>query len=233
MKQRFNLLASCPLAESSLTLYEAVGRPVGRRLDSSRSCWPPRFGRRGSSTLFTLHLIALCSLLITGCLTVETKEYHFKLKNGTAGEATITFINILSESDDTTNITREDFQQLIDLYLSGGKLEMDNPGYHNVKKRLYEKNGVLCGEISFSFDSLSAVRLFKYDENSPYMYYASNPLSSETLVETNGEQTEQWMPVVFWEKNAREFYVKTRTSSEGRFRTSLLKQFREWQAKKK
>lgn len=177
--------------------------------------------------------VALFVFVFSGCLTVESKEYHIKLTGNHSGEATIKFINILSESDDTTDIRKEDFQQLIELYVSGNKLEKDNPGYREVKKRLYEENGVLCGEVSFTFDSLSSIRFFKFDKDSPYMYYASNPLSSETLVETNGVQPEQWMPVVFWKRDAGEFYVKTRVSSEARFRTSLLKQFRDWQAQQK
>ncbi|MBX2993099.1 MAG: hypothetical protein KF749_18255 [Bacteroidetes bacterium] len=174
-------------------------------------------------------MLLLGSTIVSGCLTVETKEYHVKLKNGTSGEATIRFINIISESDDTTDITNDDFQQLIDMYVKGNKFEKDNPGYRNLKKKLYEENGVLVGEVTFSFDSLSAVRIFKFDKDSPYMFYASNPLSSETLIETNGMQPEVWMPVVFWKKDAREFFVKTRVSSEARFRASLLKNFVEWQ----
>jgi hypothetical protein len=177
-----------------------------------------------------LCLILSSVALLNGCLTVESKEYYIKLKNGQSGEATIRFINILSESDDTTDITSDDFQTLIETYVSGNKLERDNPGFRNVKKRLYEEKGVLCGEVTFTFDSLSTVRLFKFDKDSPYMYYASNPLSSETLIETNGILGEQWMPVVFWKRDTKEFYVKTKVSSEARFRTSLLKQFREWQA---
>jgi hypothetical protein len=175
----------------------------------------------------------ILSVLMTGCLTVETKEYHIKLKTEMSGEATIKFINIQSESDDTTDITKEDFQQLIETYVSGAKLEKDNPGFRNVRKKMYEEKGVLCGEISFTFDSLSHVRFFKYDKDSPYMYYASNPLSSETLVETNGTQGEEWMPMVFWKKDAHDFYVKTHVVSEARYRTSLLKHFREWQAQHK
>ncbi len=174
--------------------------------------------------------ILLFAFAISGCLTVESKEYHIKLTGPHSGEATIKFINILSESDDTTDIRQEDFQQLIELYVSGSKLEKDNPGYRNVKKRLFEEKGVLCGEVSFTFDSLSTIRFFRFDKESPYMYYASNPLSSETLVETNGVQPEQWMPVVFWKRDAKEFYVKTKVSSEAQMQTSLLKQFRDWQA---
>jgi hypothetical protein len=175
----------------------------------------------------------LVTLPLIGCLTVEFKEYRIKLKNGTSGEATIKFINILSESDDTTSVAREDFQLLIDSYVAGTKFERENPGYRNVKKRLFEENGVLCGEVSFLFDSLATVRFFRFDKDSPYMYYATNPLSSEVLVETNGIEGEKWMPIVFWKRDEREFYVKTRLSSESRYRTSLLKQFREWHTKKK
>lgn len=185
-----------------------------------------------------VQLLGLASLVISlsGCLTVEFKEYYIKLKNGQSGEATIRFINIVSESDDTTDITKDDFQTLIETYMNGNKFERDNPGFRNVKKRLYEEKGMLCGEITFTFDTLATVRLFKFDKDSPYMYYASNPLSSETLIETNGIVGEPWMPVVFWKKDAREFYVKTKVASDARFRTSLLKQYREWvaeQGKKK
>ena len=45
----------------------------------------------------SLHFLTLTvlSLLISGCLTVETKEYHVKLKDDHSGEATIKFINIV------------------------------------------------------------------------------------------------------------------------------------------
>ncbi len=182
--------------------------------------------KRVSVVILLLSMMLLCA----GCLTVETKEYHIKLKTETSGEATIKFVNIVSESDDTTDVTLEDFQQLIETYLSGTQLEKENPGYRNVKKKLYEEKGVLVGEVSFTFDSLNTVRLFKFDKESPLMYYASNPLSSETLVETNGTQGEEWMPIVFWKRDARDLYVKTKVSSESRFRTSLIKHFRTWHA---
>ena len=118
----------------------------------------------------------------------------------------------------------------IKIDVAGEKLEKDNPSYRNVKKKLYEERGVLVGEISFTFDSLSTIRFFKFDNDSPYMYYASNPLSSETLVETNGIQGEKWMPMVFWKKDAREFYVKTKIATESHYRRGLLKRFRDWQA---
>jgi hypothetical protein len=182
-------------------------------------------------TIATILLTFLSSLLLTGCLTVETKEYRFKLKSDQSGEATIRFENIHSESDDTLDVSKDDFAHLIDAYVKGNKLEMDNPGFHNVQKRLFEENGVLVGEITFTFDSLSVVRMFKYDNASPYMYLASTSMSSEHFLSSNGTLGAQWMPVVFWPKSTREFVIKTRVTSEVSYQRSLVKFFREWKAK--
>lgn len=175
-------------------------------------------------------IAVVLAVSLTSCLTVESKEYRIKLKPDNSGEATITFLNIMSETDDSVDISAEDFHQLIEYYLQGTQLEKDNPGYKNAKKRLYEQNGMLCGEISFTFDSLASIRLFKYDEDSPYMYFVGSPLSSEQYVESNGELGREWMPVVFWPKNTKDLYFKTKVVSEVSFHRSLVGNFREWQS---
>lgn len=174
-------------------------------------------------------ILLLGALTIPGCLTVESKEYRIILRSDNSGEATIRFVNIMSESDDTTDVAADDFQQLIEFYLEGTQLENENPGFRNVKKRLFEQQGVLMGEISFTFDSLGAVRLFRFDRSSPYMYFSGSPLSSEQLIETNGTRGPDWLPVVFWPKDATEFYIKTRVSSEVPYRRSLVQNFQEWE----
>ncbi|HCV43972.1 MAG TPA: hypothetical protein DGH68_10850 [Bacteroidetes bacterium] len=177
--------------------------------------------------LFSVLVLALC---LTSCLTVESKEYRIKLKPDHSGEATIKFTNILSEADDTVDISADDFNQLIEFYLQGTQLEKENPGFHNVKKRLFEEGGVLCGEITFTFDSLGSVRIFKYDGDSPYMYGVGSPLSSEQYIESNGLLAREWMPVVFWPKDARDLYIKTKVVSEVSFQQSLLKNYKTWLA---
>ncbi len=178
---------------------------------------------------FSLLIIVLCSLCLTACLTVEGKEYRIKLKTDHSGEAIIKFINIMSEADDTVDISSDDFNQLIEFYLQGNQLEKENPGFQNVKKRLFEEGGVLCGEITFSFDSLGSVRIFQYDDDSPYMYSVGSPLSSEQYVESNGVPGREWMPVVFWPKGTKELYIKTKVVSEVSFQHGLLKNFTAWQ----
>lgn len=176
-------------------------------------------------------LTIFCIVFIfSGCLTVEFKEYTIRMKNDRSGEATIRFVNILSEADDTTDISADDFQQLIEFYIEGNQLEKDNPGYHNAKKRLYEQDGVLVGEITFTFDSLSVLRIFKLDKDSPYMYFVGHPLSSEQFVESNGTYGRDWMPVVFWPRDSNELTLKTKVVSEVSHQRSLLKNFKQWQS---
>lgn len=172
----------------------------------------------------------LLALFAAGCLTVAGKEYRITLRPDLSGEATITFVSILSESEDTLDITADDFQQLKEFYLEGSQFEKENPGFKNVRKRLYAQNGVLMGEVSFEFDSLSAVRLFRFDRSSPLMYFVGSPLSAEQLVETNGTRGPDWMPVVFWNRETSELYVKTKVVSEVPYQRSLLARFLEWQA---
>lgn len=175
-----------------------------------------------------LALIAIL-VLIPGCLIVETKEYHITLKNGVSGEARLVFNDIQSETDDTVDVSKTDFNQLIDLYLHGSQFERDNPGYKNVEKHLYEMDGKLNGEVTFGFDSLAVMRIFQYDGDGPLMYFVGSPLSSEVMVETNGTYGRDWMPLVFWPKGTKELYIKTRVVSQGSYHRPLLALFKAWQ----
>ena len=53
---------------------------------------------------------------LSGCLTVENKGYYITLTTDHSGQATIKFLNIVSETDDTIDISDDDFQQLIEFY---------------------------------------------------------------------------------------------------------------------
>jgi hypothetical protein len=181
-------------------------------------------------TLLLTSFVATLIFLSAGCLTVEQKVYRITLRPDLSGHATITFVDIRSESDDTVDITEEDFRQLIEFYLEGDQIERDNPGFRNVSKRLFEEDGVLKGELSFDFDSLAVVRLFRYDRSSPLMYFAGSPLSSEQLVETNGTRGPDWLPVVFWDHDAEEVIIRTRVVSEVSYHRSLLARYSAWRA---
>ncbi|HCT71556.1 MAG TPA: hypothetical protein DF409_11645, partial [Bacteroidales bacterium] len=87
--------------------------------------------------------------------------------------------------DDGKDVTAQDFAEIIDKYINGDQLEQDFPGAANIKTRLYEQNGQLCGEVTLDFPSLSAARLYQYDENSPLMMCISAAYDSETYVSSN------------------------------------------------
>ena len=168
-------------------------------------------------------------LSMPGCLTVAEKEYHFKLLSDHSGTAIIKFIDIGSESEDTTDTSQEDFDHLITFYLRGTQFEEQNPGFRDIRKRLYEDGGRLVGEIEFAFDSLGTVKLFRFDADSPYMYYVGTDFFSEELAETNGDYKSNTMPVIFWPRGTTEFSLRTRVSSETPARRTLVDHFRRWE----
>lgn len=171
----------------------------------------------------------LTAVVLSGCLTVEEREVRITLTREHSGEATILFINIESESDDSTDASRQDFADLIGGYLQGNQLEGDNPGARNIRKRLFEQDQKLVGEMSLSFDSLSTVRLFQFDRNSPYMMFLGTPSRNELLVETNGIFGGDQMPVIFWPNTTREFFVKTKAHPGEGVRHGLLSLFHAWE----
>ena len=180
----------------------------------------------------TSPVLLVCLLLVplAGCLTVAEKVYRFTLQTDTSGTALIRFVDIGSESEDTTDTSEEDFDHLVNFYLLGTQFEEQNPGFREVKKRLFVENGKLVGEIRFAFDNLQTVKLFRFDDASPYMYYVGTDFFAEELAETNGIYEREIMPVIFWPKGTVDFALRTRVSSETPDRKSLLGHFKHWES---
>ena len=182
---------------------------------------------------FTVFVLFFSMILINGCLTVEKKEYKIKLTGPNSGKGIIKYINILSQKDNEKDVSMKDFAELITDYIEGDKIQNDFPGISNVQKKIFEENGMLCAEFSFDFDSLNHVKLFKYDKDSPYMLMVKESFSNEEYVESNGEYNINNMPVVFWNKNTKEFNWKTRVATDSNNVISLLDQYRAWSKNKK
>ncbi len=160
------------------------------------------------SSLSLLSIILL-SVLITSCLTVEKKEYTFEMKDNKSGTLTIKFINILSMKDDTMDVSESDFTELLSTYIDGDQLESDFENATVKSKRLFEEDGVLCGEAIIEFNELGFVGLFQYDENCPFMFNVSSFLESETFLNSNGDFGGDIMPVVFWPKGLKTLKLTT------------------------
>jgi hypothetical protein len=146
---------------------------------------------------------------------------------------TIRFINILSGRDSQKDVSMKDFAELITDYFDGNKLENDTPFGHDFKKTIYEENGKLIGEVSFQFDSLSAVGLYKYDEVSPFMLNVGSFVNGEEFESSNGRHGGEKMPVVFWDKSTRNFSWNTTIQRDSAETVNLIDRFRDWKKSQK
>lgn len=173
-----------------------------------------------------LILVVFGFTFLSGCLTVETKEYSFKLKKDGSGSGMIKFINIMSDSKDSSDNVASDYDMLVSSYLKGDKILDDMPGIKNVKKKLFEEGDQLCGEVSFDFDKITDLRFYKFKAEGPWCYFAgttaNNMFSPENYFSSNGEYGGQNMPVIFWEGSTKEFKFKTTVTAPGEKTVSLI-----------
>lgn len=163
--------------------------------------------------IFLLAVIFTLALNLTGCLTVETKEYSYKLKKGKSGEGKIKYINIMRTVDSAGTTAEADYDELVNSYLKGSMPENEMQGVSNVKKRLYEEDNQLCGEITFDFEDITKLRFYNYKD----VVWAYNLSAgsfgifggSEQYFSSNGTYGEENMPVIFWDNDEKEFKFKT------------------------
>ncbi len=183
--------------------------------------------------ILILIMPVLAILLLQSCLTVEKKEYSIKLTGQMSGSAKIRYINIASQKDDGRDVSLKDFGELITDYLEGKKIDEEYPDVSNIDKKLYEENGVLVGEVTFDFDSLTHVKLFKYDKDSPYMCLVKEAFNSEEYESSNGDYGGEKMPVLFWPKNQKEFKWTNVVSKDMNETVGLVNDFKDWQKRQK
>lgn len=169
-------------------------------------------------------------LLVTGCLTVEKKEYSFTFTGENSGVLTIKFVNIISTRDDSTDISEEDFASLINDYYYGNSFESEFPEAQVTDKRLFIENGVLCGEIVFSFSDLGAAGLYRHKGIGPFMYCLNcNTVNGEIFNSSNGEYGGDVMPVVFWEPSLKKLVLDTYLTIPDETTVSLAERYVEWE----
>lgn len=167
-------------------------------------------------------------LLFSGCLTTEHKEYRLKINKDGSGKAVIKHVNILSQKDGEKDQSFKDFAELVTDYVEGNRLQDDYPNAKMLSKKLFEENNMLMGEFELEFDGIETFKLYKFDDDSPYMFYVDS--FSENYIESNGVYNPDVMPVIFWDKNTTDFYIKTRVTdlTDDTSHVSLVEQYRKW-----
>ena len=172
---------------------------------------------------YPLILFAFLALVLSGCLTCEKKEYVFELTGPESGRLTIRYINIFSNSLDSTGEVQADYDELAGMWLNGEKIERDYPEATKIKKRLYESDGQLCGEVTMEFRNLKDVRLFRYNESCPYMLNTTTMADDgETFLNANGDFGGDNMPVIFWRPDNKTLRLSTTIARPDSTTVSLL-----------
>ena len=178
-----------------------------------------------------LLLAALCFIL-SSCLNTEFKQYFFKINADGSGTGTIKFINIVSEEDEEQNVSTTDFDTLINNYINGTTFEEANPNFNVISKELFEENGVLNGQVEFTFKDFQDIGFYHYQcsEHAPIMFYLG--ALSETFLETDGEyiggDEENEIPMIVWAPGTTEFTFKTAVKDEMSNVNSLLDLYNLW-----
>jgi hypothetical protein len=180
---------------------------------------------------FFRFIIALLILLsIPGCLTCEKKEYVFHLTGKNSGKLTIMYVNIFSSLIDSTGEVNVDFEELTEMWLNGKKLEIDFPQVKKIRKRLFEENGTLCGEVTMEFDDLSKVGLSRNTIQKTYMFNLSNVKDDgENFAQTNGDFGGEITPVISWPEDIRTLRFSTKITTPDSSCVSMLKMWKEKQ----
>ena len=187
------------------------------------------------------HLLILASILVglvlmTGCITVEKKEYRFKLNADGTGDGTIRYVNILSSDDNGKDVSFKDFAELVTDYLQGMKFEDDYPAFHVTGKKLLEENGLLIGEVAFTFASFDSVGFLHHAKCDccPVQYFINTDKGKETVTESNGSvvTTVAPSPFIEWEPKIHDLTLKTTLMDDTTGARSMISYYRSWKEKK-
>ncbi len=185
-------------------------------------------------------ILFVLSFMLLGCLTVEKKIYTFEFTGKKSGKLTIKYVNLMSvegyvepeteaETEEYEDTALRDFEDLVETYLKGSKIEESYPYATNIQKRLFEEDGKLCGEITMEFNNLEAVRLYQFNKKSPIMFSISNTLDGEIYESSNGILGNQdFMNVVFWEPKTKVLQVTTSVTIPDDLSVSLIDHYKAW-----
>ncbi len=194
----------------------------------------PRFSRKVFNSAIAPLAALLATFLVSGCLTADKKEVHLLLNDdGRSGSGRIIFTGLASSPGDSVQAVNEDFNTLIAEYYQGRKIELQNSGMKNVRKRLFEQDGKLVGEIDFDFDDVSSLGVFQYKNSGPYMFYtvADGFFTSGQYESSNGTYMGDKFPVIFWDSTQRELFYQMSLTTPQESKTPLLADYQKWQAR--
>lgn len=176
-------------------------------------------------------LLFVTALMSGGCLIAEKKEYRFKVNADGSGTGTIKFINIVSQDDDDQDVSFKDFAELVTDYVEGTKWEDENSYCTVTGKKLYEQNGVLVGEVSFTFTDWNAAGFLIESGCSccPVLYHFEGT-NNENYSASSGEYlgADGGLPLIKFASGTKQFDMDTYFLENLDGTHPLLKHYSSW-----
>lgn len=172
--------------------------------------------------------LAFLAFFLSSCLTVEKKEYTWEITGDNSGKLTINYINIMSDMDDTLDVSAEDFEELLNSYLYGTTIDDRYPMASNIEKRIYVQDNQLCAEVIMEFNDLQTVHLYQHEKKGPYMFCVNTAADTESYESSNGEYGGDYMPVVFWPYKSEQMNLTTFIQEVDESTLSLVGEYYKW-----
>ncbi|MCF7918767.1 MAG: hypothetical protein K9N06_02505 [Candidatus Cloacimonetes bacterium] len=175
-------------------------------------------------------MLVMLSIILSGCLNTEFKEYYFLINDDGSGSGSITYYNLVSSEEDGVDVSEDDFARLVNNWLYGDSFELDNPDMTVTWKEIYADEVQLNGYVEFTFTDYLKIGFSRLEIADGYVleYYLDD--ITETVIESNGDfyTDEDALPVVNWPVDTKELSVKTLVKKDMKGAHSLLGLYQEW-----
>ena len=128
--------------------------------------------------------IFLFLVLLQGCLVFNSVSYEVDLTDTNSGTVSMNVTDIRSDAMDASELEKDKKQLFEDMLKSDDFLnQMKEQGRNILSRNLYVENGKLNGSVKYSFEDISSVENFVYQD--PFYFVTLNP--TDSIISTNGE----------------------------------------------
>jgi len=129
-------------------------------------------------------ILFLFLTLLQGCLVFNSVFYEVNLTGTNSGTVSMNVKDIRSDANDASELEKDKKQLFEDMLKSEDFLnQMKEQGRNILSRNLYVENGKLDGTVKYSFNDISSVENFVYQD--PFYFVTLNP--TDSIISTNGE----------------------------------------------
>ena len=140
-------------------------------------------------------------VLLQGCLVFNSVSYEVDLTDTNSGTVSMNVTDIRSDAMDASELEKDKKQLFEDMLKSDDFLnQMKEQGRNILSRNLYVENGKLNGSVKYSFEDISSVENFVYQD--PFYFVTLNP--TDSIISTNGEVVvSKDYKRIMWDKSAK------------------------------